>query len=80
MHFSVDNAKRVPQYLESGPLRVGKLGPRKKTFKEAHDGDKEKGCQEKKEKVTLLRSQVSVKHQGKIVVTGVQSEHPFLLV
>jgi hypothetical protein len=32
------------------------MGLRFKTPKEALDGDKEKGCQEKKEKVVSLRS------------------------
>jgi hypothetical protein len=50
-HFSIDNRKRVPQYLESDPCRVDWTRGIK-TLKEALDGDKEKGCQEKKEKVT----------------------------
>ena len=37
-----------------------KLGPEVRSFKEALDGDEEKGCQEKEEKVVSLRSQVSV--------------------
>jgi hypothetical protein len=42
-------------------------------------GNQEKSSQEKEEKVVQSRSQVSVKFkQGKIVMTGVHSEHPFL--
>jgi hypothetical protein len=48
-----------------------------KTLKEALDGDKEKGCQEKEKEVTGSGAK-SPHHQGKIVVTGVRHEHPFL--
>ncbi|HEY6308949.1 MAG TPA: hypothetical protein VI488_21105 [Candidatus Angelobacter sp.] len=51
-----------------------------KTLKEALDGDKEKGCQEKKEKVVLSGAKSPRFYQGKIVVTGVRREHPFLFV
>jgi hypothetical protein len=53
-------------------IRVG-IGPQ--NFKEALNGHKEKGSQEKEEKVNRLRSKVSANRQGKIVVTGVQSQN-----
>jgi hypothetical protein len=79
----------VPQYLVCNwlaALALGLTGSQRqqgiKFFKEEfqHASKKETGeesCQEEKE-VALERSQVSV-NQGKIVMTGVQIEHPFLL-
>jgi hypothetical protein len=57
-------------------VEIGARGS--KTLKEALDGDKEKGSQEEKEKVTPRGAKSP--HQGKIVVTGVRHEHPFFLV
>jgi hypothetical protein len=54
------------------------VGPRNKNSKEALDGDKEKGSQEKEKEVTRSGAK-SPHHQGKIVVTGVRHEHPFFL-
>jgi hypothetical protein len=61
-HFSIDNANCVPQYLNvygfaDKNAEAGiEMGPRIENSKEELDGDKEKGCQEKKEKVSALRS------------------------
>jgi hypothetical protein len=52
VHFSIDNAKSVPQYLQCDPIAGSNWARGRKILKEALDGDKEKGCQEEEEKIT----------------------------
>ena len=65
---NIMNVIRLARYMQWSRDR---MGPRIKTLKEALDGDKEKGCQEKEEKVTRSGAKSPRFFQGKIVVTGV---------
>jgi hypothetical protein len=87
-NFFVDNSARLHQYLVCKQVTApfiglqSEIGSKDLNSSRRHSthGNQEKSSQEKEEKVVQSRSQVSVKFkQGKIVMTGVRSEHPFYL-
>jgi hypothetical protein len=87
MHFFVDNATSVPQYLVCKHATIQFVGlqsetgsKRLKSSKEAVTyGNQEKSSQEKEEKVADSRSQVSVNFTRENSYDGCSSEHPFFL-